>query len=98
MTGVYEAHVLSDPAGEIRVTANTQHGATHLAFDFPDIVVDAEVMTFSIHGDGSLSVPPHGDLVRLDHTDLAILIKDTEGVSLSLDDVADCVITGDDKA
>ena len=94
MTDAYEEHAPFYPADEVRVKTTRQNGATHLAVNFPDIVVDAKVMTFCIHGNGSLSVPSHGDLMRFNHTDLTILIQDTEGVSLRLEDDADSLKAG----
>ena len=48
-------------------------------------------MTFRIRGNRLAGIPAHGDLMRLDKTDLAILIKYSESISLRLENDADCL-------
>ena len=50
-------------------------------------------MTLRVSRDGAVRVAAHGDLVRLDVTDLTVLVKNSERVALRLVDNADCLLT-----
>ena len=43
-------------------------------------------MAFGVGGDSFVRVTAHRDLVRLNKTDLAILVKNTERISFSFED------------
>ena len=59
---------------------------THFVINFFDIVTDTQFMAFRVGGDSIVRVTTHRDLMRLNKTDLAILIKNTERISFSFED------------
>jgi hypothetical protein len=48
---------------------------------------------FGVAGNGMSGITPHGNLVWLDHPDLAILIQDSERITLGLEDYTDSLCT-----
>ena len=59
---------------------------THFVINFFDIIVDTQFMAFGVGGDGSVRVTTHQDLMRPNKMNLAILVKNTEGISFSFED------------
>lgn len=59
---------------------------THFVIDFFDIIIDTQFMAFGVGGDSFVRVTTHRDLMRLNKTDLAILVKNTERISFSFED------------
>jgi hypothetical protein len=63
----------------------------YFAVHLLDIIIYPQLMTFRIRGNSLAGIPAHGDLMRLDETNLAILIKYSESISFSLENDADCL-------
>ena len=66
---------------------------THFVINFLRIIVDTQFMAFGVGGNGFVRVTTHGDLMRLNKTDLAVLIKYTERVAFSFEDDANGLST-----
>jgi hypothetical protein len=60
--------------------------ATHFVINFFDIIINTQFMAFGVGGDSSVRVTTHRDLMGLNKTDLAILVKNTESISFSFED------------
>jgi hypothetical protein len=50
----------------------------YLALNLLHVVIFADFVAFRVSSDGPFGVFSHGYLMRLDETDLAILVKDSE--------------------
>ena len=68
---------------------------THLAVDLLDIVIFAQFVTFRVYRDRPIRVSSHGNLVRLHHADVTVLIQDAERVALGFEDDADGLLAGE---
>ena len=68
---------------------------THLAVDLLNIVIFAQFVTFRVYRDRPIRVSSHGNLVRLHHADVTVLIQDAERVALGFEDDADGLLAGE---
>lgn len=66
---------------------------TYFAAGLFHIVIFANLVAIMVHSHGPFRITTHGNLVRLDETNLTILIKDSEGVPLGLENDTDCLLT-----
>jgi hypothetical protein len=57
----------------------------HLSVDFLHIIVYTQFVTFRVGCDCAVRIPAHGNLVRLDKSDLTILVQNAERVSFGLE-------------
>ena len=66
------------PCSWVRHDHFARKNFTYQAVDLLDVVVDAQFVAFGVSRDGTVRVAAHGDLVRLDVTDLTVLVEDAE--------------------
>lgn len=83
MIDEYVGHVFSGPTRTVRnIDRDENCLCTYFHFHFLHIVIYTQLVSFCVRGNCMIRVPPHGYLMGLNESRLAILIQNTERVKL----------------